>query len=573
MLGEISPRRSASARAVDAGHHHVGQQQVDARRVPRADTGRLRRILDREHLVAVGLQHQPHELAHAGVVLDDHDRLRAAARPRVAAVGLGVGARARGDRQVDLERRAAPGLAVDVDPAAALLDHAEHGREPEPGALAGGLGRVERLEQVAADLLVHADARVADRQQDVRAGRALAVLGDLRRLELDVGGLDRQRAAVGHRVARVGGEVEDHALHLRAVGLDRREPVAELDRDADVVADDALQHPLHAGDDLVEVDHARVQHLAAAEREKLAGERRRLPGGAGDLLQLLVLAPAAQQDLGVAADHGQQVVEVMRDAAGEPADGLHLLRLAEPALERDLLAHVVREHERRAASVELDPAGGDLDVEQPAVLGLVTPGAGAKRAEAVAAGDAAQQRRDVLGRPDVLDRHRQELLARPAVLADRRVVDGQEAQRVGLVDPHRQRAGLEQHPIPRRDALGLDRRGRAPRELGRQLELVAAVGADRREQRDRAEHALGRGQRDGQHRRQRERLELGEPFRVAAGGGEQDVVGDALQKLRLSGAHDDRRRVRGVRIEREVPRLGDLAGQRAALVDEVDRAP
>ena len=53
------------------------------------------------------------------------------------------------------------------------------------------------------------------------------------------------------------------------------------------------------------------------------------------LLDLLGVPPqplvllAGDQELGVAADRGQEVVEVVRDAAGEPADRLHLLRLAE----------------------------------------------------------------------------------------------------------------------------------------------------------------------------------------------------------------------------------------------------
>ena len=37
--------------------------------------------------------------------------------------------------------------------------------------------------------------------------------------------------------------------------------------------------------------------------------------------------------LGVAADHGQEVVEVVGDAAGEPPDRLELLRLPQLLLE------------------------------------------------------------------------------------------------------------------------------------------------------------------------------------------------------------------------------------------------
>src|SRR5205823_9201639 len=48
----------------------------------------------------------------------------------------------------------------------------------------------------------------------------------------------------------------------------------------------------------------------------------------------------AQQQLRVAEDGRQQVVEVMRNAAGELAHGLHLLRLAELLLEVALIADV-----------------------------------------------------------------------------------------------------------------------------------------------------------------------------------------------------------------------------------------
>ena len=70
-----------------------------------------------------------------------------------------------------------------------------------------------------------------------------------------------------------------------------------------------------------------LQHLPAAEGEQLAGQDRRPLGGGRDLPS----APARElgssrfeQLFRVAADHGEQVVEVVGDAAGEAADRLQL---------------------------------------------------------------------------------------------------------------------------------------------------------------------------------------------------------------------------------------------------------
>ena len=59
------------------------------------------------------------------------------------------------------------------------------------------------------------------------------------------------------------------------------------------------------------------------------------------------------QDLDRAGDDGEDVVEVMGDAAGELADRFHLLGLPDPVLGRDLvgeIAHEAVEHEAVAAS-------------------------------------------------------------------------------------------------------------------------------------------------------------------------------------------------------------------------------
>ena len=58
-----------------------------------------------------------------------------------------------------------------------------------------------------------------------------------------------------------------------------------------------------------------------------------------DLLRPALLDPGLHQVEG-ADDAGQQVVEVVGDAAGELADGLHLLRLAQQVFDRPLLRDV-----------------------------------------------------------------------------------------------------------------------------------------------------------------------------------------------------------------------------------------
>ena len=55
-----------------------------------------------------------------------------------------------------------------------------------------------------------------------------------------------------------------------------------------------------------------------------------------------------EQQLRVAADRGEQVVEVVRDAAGEPADALEPLRAPEVALELFALGHVAQDGDVQA---------------------------------------------------------------------------------------------------------------------------------------------------------------------------------------------------------------------------------
>ena len=82
-----------------------------------------------------------------------------------------------------------------------------------------------------------------------------------------------------------------------------------------------------------QIDRHRAQILLTRERQQTLGQRRAalgaLHGAVDQPMQPRIVRHALAQQIEIAHHGHQQIVEVMRDAAGELADGLHLLRLAQ----------------------------------------------------------------------------------------------------------------------------------------------------------------------------------------------------------------------------------------------------
>ena len=79
-----------------------------------------------------------------------------------------------------------------------------------------------------------------------------------------------------------------------------------------------------------------------------------------------------EQDLGVAADDHEQIVEVVSDAAGEAADGFHFLGLAELIFEDAALGDVFGDGFEDVGGLVAagDGAAADADGDDGAVLAL-----------------------------------------------------------------------------------------------------------------------------------------------------------------------------------------------------------
>ena len=148
-----------------------------------------------------------------------------------------------------------------------------------------------------------------------------------------VGGLDGEPPAPRHGVPGVQGQVEDHLLHL---ARDRRSTWCRSGiaggGQLDVLADEPAQHLAHVGHRLVEVQDLR--DTATCLRLKVSSWRVRAAARSPALRISytfsrcrIVALHGMQQELAVAGDGREQVVEVVGHAAGQPAHRLHLLGL------------------------------------------------------------------------------------------------------------------------------------------------------------------------------------------------------------------------------------------------------
>ena len=96
---------------------------------------------------------------------------------------------------------------------------------------------------------------------------------------MGIGGFDGELAAVGHRVARVDGDVDDGILELLRIGMDRPQAGCGDHLDMDGLAQRRVQQIRHVADHLVGIEPARRQRLLPREGEQALRQRGRTLGG------------------------------------------------------------------------------------------------------------------------------------------------------------------------------------------------------------------------------------------------------------------------------------------------------
>ena len=208
----------------------------------------------------------------------------------------------------------------------------DHG-EAEAGALADRLGREERLEHLGGEFGGHADAGVGHAEGEILARRHVVARGGMA-VEPFVVGLDRDAAAVGHGVAGVDAEVQQRVLELWRVDQSRPQPRRAHHFNGDGGADGPADEVLHAAHQHVDVRRAGIERLPPRKGEQAMRQCRGATRGTLRCDHVAIelgdpaLPDAQRHQLEAAGNAGEQIVEIVRQAAGELAHRLHLLRLA-----------------------------------------------------------------------------------------------------------------------------------------------------------------------------------------------------------------------------------------------------
>src|SRR5580704_8812893 len=225
-----------------------------------------------------------------------------------------------GGGQKHRERRALAERGAHLDRAAVLVDDAMRDREAQARAL--GLRRVERDEQ-----LLQAVARDAD------AGVAKANLAELAVAESRAPpacGQDLERAAVGHRLQCVLGEVEKNLQQRLGIAGDHRQLLVGAYAELDVL-DRLLIEQLHGlADDLVEIDLVAVvgarplgARVVEEPRHDVVQPVRLFDDDVEELgvLGARTRAIAGHEELRGAFDRAERVADLVRETGGHLAEG------------------------------------------------------------------------------------------------------------------------------------------------------------------------------------------------------------------------------------------------------------
>ena len=147
---------------------------------------------------------------------------------------------------------------------------------------------------------------------------------------------ETEHASVRHRVARVQHQIQEHLLELRAAAVNVELP-RHVELQSDPAAERTPEHGDRAADDFAEIERAAIAASSLREREQVASELRsaveRLPEIGKRRTDLDVAERQRRRSVAqvghVRFERREQILEIVRRADAEPADGFQTLAFDE----------------------------------------------------------------------------------------------------------------------------------------------------------------------------------------------------------------------------------------------------
>ncbi len=225
--------------------------------------------------------------------------------------------------------------------ASALFDDAVDSCQTQSRSLPRFFGSEEWFKHVFDHLGRHPGARIADNQLHILARLGCKTKSGEPFVHKKRRRLDAELAAFGHCISGICGQIHQHLFDLPRVGLDGTRLSVQPKNNFNILSDQLAQHLRDFPDDLIHANKFGRTRPLPAEGQELARQSAGLicrPGDFGDS------RPVSGQGGGVSAkvggnhfripeNDGQQIVEVVGDAAGKPPDALQLLSLAQLVFE------------------------------------------------------------------------------------------------------------------------------------------------------------------------------------------------------------------------------------------------
>jgi hypothetical protein len=203
-------------------------------------------------------------------------------------------------------------------------------RQPETGPLAGRLGGEERIEHLGNNVGRDADPGVLDLN-----GNEITLSDPI--VDRCIAGSNGDGSAAWHGIARIDQKVDQCRIELG--GIDRNRPDIGIDIGVKLhqAAEPGIEDFPHRMNAFGKIDGHRIDALPAGECEQLACQRCAPLRCFFDCLDSPqasgVTARQPFQRMDVAGDDHQEIVEIMRHAAGELAQCIELLRLRQLPLD------------------------------------------------------------------------------------------------------------------------------------------------------------------------------------------------------------------------------------------------